>query len=319
MPLVDSDWVRKDSENYMAKKRVCMDPGHYGSKYNAGAVSGYYESAIVWKLTMLEKEILEKMGVEVVLTRTKTSDDPALFARGEMAKGCNLFISNHTNACDTPSVDRVEGIYLVDRDRTSIDETSKAFAGKLAAVVKQTMGLSSYRTYSRVATSDRDKNGKLDDNYYGVLHGAFMAGVPGVIIEHGFHTNPNTCKWLMNSTNLKKLAEACAKCIAEFLGASTASEPVAEKTTAKTTEVKATAYAKSLDKNLAGSYKTTADLHLRDGAGTKYKSLCVLPKGTKVQCYGYYTSVSGTKWLSIQVTLNKVKYTGFSSSKYLTK
>ena len=44
----------------MGKKRICLDPGHYGEKYNAGVVSGYYESATVWKLTQYEKEYLEQ-------------------------------------------------------------------------------------------------------------------------------------------------------------------------------------------------------------------------------------------------------------------
>lgn len=45
----------------MGKKRICLDPGHYGEKYNAGVVSGYYESATVWKLTQYEKEYLEQI------------------------------------------------------------------------------------------------------------------------------------------------------------------------------------------------------------------------------------------------------------------
>lgn len=202
----------------MVKKRICLDPGHSGTKYNAGAVSGYYESAIVWKLTMYEKEILEGMGVEVVLTRTNIDDDPDLFTRGMTAKGCDLFVSNHTDACSTPSVDRVSGIYLVGRADTEIDNTSKTFAGKLASVVKQTMGVSSYRTFSKLSDKDKDGNGKLDDNYYGVLNGAFFAGVPGIILEHSFHTYAKTCEWLMNESNLKKLAKACAECMANFLG-----------------------------------------------------------------------------------------------------
>ena len=42
----------------MGKKRICLDPGHYGEKYNAGVVSGYYESATVWKLTQYENCLL---------------------------------------------------------------------------------------------------------------------------------------------------------------------------------------------------------------------------------------------------------------------
>lgn len=74
--------------------------------------------------------------------------------------------------------------------------------------------------------------------------------------------------------------------------------------------------AKSFDKALAGTYKVTASaLNLRTGAGTSKTILAVMPNGAKVQCYGYFTSVSGTKWLYI--VYNGI--TGFASSKYLKK
>lgn len=74
--------------------------------------------------------------------------------------------------------------------------------------------------------------------------------------------------------------------------------------------------AKSFSKALSGTYKVTASaLNLRAGAGTSKKILVEMPKDAKVQCYGYYTSVSGTKWLYI--VYNGIK--GFASSKYLRK
>lgn len=83
----------------------------------------------------------------------------------------------------------------------------------------------------------------------------------------------------------------------------------------------ATEPAMKLDKSLAGTYKVTAKggLHLRNGAGTNKLSMVILPEGTVVNNYGYYTPVSDTKWLYIQVTIKGVQYTGFSSSKYLQK
>lgn len=205
----------------MAKKKICLDPGHYGSYYNAGAVKGYYESAVMFKLTMYEKEYLEQMGIQVVLTRTDINSDPELTARGRMAKGCDLFVSNHSNATGNPAVNRAVGLHMVSRADKSIDDTSKDFALKLAKVVANTMGVDGYQCYSVMSENDRDGDGVKNDNYYGVLHGAFTVGVPGIIIEHSFHTNANTCKWLMNDANLRKLAKVCAECMAAYVGAST--------------------------------------------------------------------------------------------------
>lgn len=86
-------------------------------------------------------------------------------------------------------------------------------------------------------------------------------------------------------------------------------------------KVTATAYAKSLNKSLSGTYKVTAKdgLYCRNDAGTNKKALCLIPHGTEVQCYGYYTAYNGTKWLYIQFVMDGIQYTGFSSSVYLKK
>ena len=107
-------------------------------------------------------------------------------------------------------------------------------------------------------------------------------------------------------------------------GSGTASAaPAAPAQTAKptVTEKKAADAARSLDKTLAGTYAVNAasGLHIRSGAGTSKASLAVLPNGTKVRNYGYYTLSGGVKWLYVQVTYNGVTYTGFMSSQYLRK
>ena len=88
-----------------------------------------------------------------------------------------------------------------------------------------------------------------------------------------------------------------------------------------TAERKATGVAKGFDKKLAGTYTVTAKsgLHIRNVAGSKTGSMIVLPFGTKVQNYGYYTEANGVAWLYIQVTYQGIKYTGFSSGQYLSK
>lgn len=103
--------------------------------------------------------------------------------------------------------------------------------------------------------------------------------------------------------------------------ATTSSTTTAAATTATSKTVTAKEAAKSQDKALAGTYVVTASagLHVRSGAGTAKASLAVLPKGTKVKNYGYYTTASGVKWLYIQATCNGVTYTGFSSIDYLKK
>lgn len=78
------------------------------------------------------------------------------------------------------------------------------------------------KTYSKLAGYDRNGNGiTTDDDYYGVLYGAHMVGTPGIILEHSFHSNTKSAKWLSNDDNLKKLAAAEAEVIANYFGMKT--------------------------------------------------------------------------------------------------
>ena len=75
--------------------------------------------------------------------------------------------------------------------------------------------------------------------------------------------------------------------------------------------------AQGKDKSLSGTYEVTASdfLSLRAGAGTGKTEIAKMQPREKVQCYGYYTDVSGVKWLYVVYK----GITGFCSSKYLKK
>lgn len=78
--------------------------------------------------------------------------------------------------------------------------------------------------------------------------------------------------------------------------------------------------AKSFKETLAGTYTVNASaLNIRHGAGTNKAVMTIIPKNKTVKNYGYYTTISGVKWLYVQFTHYGVKYTGFASSKYLVK
>lgn len=90
--------------------------------------------------------------------------------------------------------------------------------------------------------------------------------------------------------------------------------------TANTTkEVVSSVKPTHIDSNIVGNYTTTANLYLRDGAGTNKKALVKIPANTIVNCYGYYSVYSGVKWYYIVAVVNGVKYTGFSCSTYLRR
>ena len=189
--------------------KICIDAGHFGN-YNAGRIKGYYESKAMWSLHLLLKKALEEYGIEVVTTRANQRADLDLYERGRKAKGCDAFISLHSNASGSEGTNYVLALHQVDDNCGKMDEASKELAKRLANCVAEVMGADA-KTWST--------KGNRGD-YYGVLRGAHAVGVPAVIVEHGFHTNAAQCDWLMQDENLAKLAEAEAAVIAEYFGAS---------------------------------------------------------------------------------------------------
>ncbi len=70
----------------------------------------------------------------------------------------------------------------------------------------------------------------------------------------------------------------------------------------------------------AGAYECTAStLSIRDAAGTKAKELTTIKQGDAVQCYGYYSTADGAKWLYVTFSQGGVRYTAFACSAYLRR
>lgn len=195
-------------------KKICLDAGHVGSKYNQSpVVKTYYESAMVWALHLKLKAQLEARGFQVVTTRTSIDTDLGVYERGTASKGCDVFISLHSNACGTESVD-YPVVYRAYDNKNDVD----TLALKLAKKVGELMGTTQA---GRTATRKNSSGGE----YYGVLRGARAVGTPYyMLIEHSFHTNTKATKWLSKDANLDKLAVAEADILAEFFGMESSTE-----------------------------------------------------------------------------------------------
>lgn len=199
--------------------RIMLDPGHAGFYYNQSPVNlDYFESARMWRLAELLRESLTRYGFEVAFTRDSIHDDPELTERGRRAKGYDLFLSLHSNAAASAEPDAPWIIHFSSDSKTLIDEESEKIARAIGPAVSELMGVSAPYYYTKAVDFDRDGNGYLDDEYYGVLFGAKSVGVPGVIIEHSFHTNKAATDWLMDDRNLMKLAAREAEVLADIYG-----------------------------------------------------------------------------------------------------
>lgn len=184
--------------------KIMLDAGHYANYNRSNVYSKYCEGNMTWQLQNYLKKELEKYGFIVDTTRSNINKDLSVYDRGYKAKGYDLFLSLHSNASDVENVDRVVVI-------KGYDQPSE-LAEILAKTISDSMNITSkYQVWTR-------KNSKGGE-YYGVLRGAKVANVANrFILEHGFHTNTKTAKWLYIDENLQKLAIAEAEVIANFFG-----------------------------------------------------------------------------------------------------
>lgn len=191
-----------------AKPIVCLDAGHYGKYNRSPAVKSYYESDMNWKLHLLLKAELEKHGIGVRTTRAKQETDLALYSRGAVSNGCDLFLSIHSNAVGDDVNEAVDYpvVYV------QLDGKGDALGSQLAAAIEQQMGTAQNGRINK----RKGNNGE----YYGVLRGAAEVGTMGMILEHSFHTNTRSTKWLLDDNNLQKMAQREAEVIAKWFGMS---------------------------------------------------------------------------------------------------
>lgn len=192
----------------MAKK-VMLDAGHYGKYNRSPAIPSYWESLMNWELHLYLKSELEAYGIVVGQTRTEQAKDRALYDRGYASKGYDLFISLHSNAAGSYVNESIDYPVCMCQVSGKSDKIGMLLAENVQTLMKTEQKA---RIFKRALDSGGD--------YYGVLRGAAAAGTPGVIVEHSFHTCTRMTQWLMDSNNLKRMAKAEAKIIAEYLGVS---------------------------------------------------------------------------------------------------
>lgn len=186
---------------------IVLDPGH-GENENIGICPGYREGNRMFVLSQLLKSQLERyQNVNVTMTKHQVSDNPDLTARGATRPGANLFLSLHSNAAgsDIPNGTEIYDTVMVSKQNTQL-------ANKLGAAIARLMG-SEWRGVLHRLNDDQVTD------WYGVLRVAIRNQCfSAMLVEHGFHTNPEDCTWLMNDANLAELAKLEAVTLAEWYG-----------------------------------------------------------------------------------------------------
>lgn len=149
--------------------KVLIDAGHgQGSAHNRGYKGKKWrnEGDGNFYFALLLKKELEAYGIHVGLTRTSIGQNPSLTARGNSAKGYDLFMSLHTNAGGGTGVEIYE----------DVNARATALAKNLCSTIAGTLGIANRGVKYRY-------NGK--SNWYGVLYA--NKAKAGMLVEHCFH------------------------------------------------------------------------------------------------------------------------------------
>lgn len=261
-------------------KKVLLDAGHYG-KYNRSTTNkAYYESDMAWKLhKLIGAYLLENYSdVQVDYTRKTQGKDLAVYNRGTLAKGYDMFASIHSNASATEKTDYPIVITLL-----NASNATKSACLNLANEIAKAMGC---KNNGKIGT----RAGSSGGEYYGVLRGARAVGCKiATIVEHGFHTNSANTEWLLKDSNLEKLARIDGDNIAAMIGL----KKKKQEPTAPTPST-----------NTGFKVKVIVDgLNVRKGPSTKYDvSMTIRDKGTYTisETDGSWGKLkSGAGWINI--------------------
>ena len=179
-------------------KTVVLDAGHGNS--DSGAVgNGYIEKVLNYQVTMFLKTILERCGINVVLTRNSDSENPDLWSRGQVAvtNDAITFLSIHFNAGKGKGF---EAIYTFTPKEAS---TSAQWIGDCIAEEVVKLGLNKRGVWTKESSANKGQN------WYGVLRGCQPK--VGLILEGLFLDTLSDVEFLKKPDFLKNLAIAYAK------------------------------------------------------------------------------------------------------------
>ncbi len=206
----------------------------------------------------LRKILKETYGITACLTRESGTvniggyendilDGAHIHLRGEYARGSDLFLSLHTNAnlegangygtisqpiqimkpviiANTIACDSSLAIHVGNRMGSRLAEAGARMEIAVPGKFREVSGKNEMIPWTDAFNDSLEQAGTIcyrtdgNGDYYGVLRGAANVGVPGMIIEHGFHTVPRMRELAAQGTLKEQWAFADAQGIAEGFG-----------------------------------------------------------------------------------------------------
>ncbi len=202
MDKVAENEIQKESETPIHRngKTVVIDPGHGGTDPGKVGVNGAKEKDVNLAISMELKNILQKNGFEVILTReedVQLSEGGKFSKLGDLNARCKIIndaykanadtilISIHQNSFTKESVHGAQSFYY------SHSPKSKMLAEQIQERLNKEINV------------DKPKKSKANDSYYMLIN----SDCPGIIVECGFLSNEEETIKLVSREYQKKLAE----------------------------------------------------------------------------------------------------------------
>ncbi len=206
-------------------QRVVLDPGHGGKDPGCVGKNGTLEKDVVLIISRLLKTLLEKDGLEVILTRGSDIflpvENRTVIANQKQA---DLFISIHANATRNRKLSGVETFYLNFSQDPSIiataareNATSTKNIGKMKDIIEKIIQNTKIPESKELAKDIqnnlvRSLSKKYSNiNSLGVKGGPFWvligAEVPSVLVEISFLSNPTEEKRLQSTQYRQRIAQ----------------------------------------------------------------------------------------------------------------
>ena len=185
---------------------VWIDPGHGGADPGKVGVGEVLEKDINLQVSMLLKEELEKRGIQVLMTRTEDVDLAEDGASGrkmsDLNKRCQLMneseaaltICVHQNSFTDPAVKGAQVFYC------SGSEEGRTVASYIQTCLRESVDPENKREI------------KENDSYYMLKN----TGIPVVIVECGFLSNPEETEKLIQPEYQEQIAAAVAEGVLKY-------------------------------------------------------------------------------------------------------
>lgn len=215
---------------------IVLDPGH--DAIHAGAQNGDLgEEDLVYKIAQYCKEELDKYNVTVYMTRCgyecenggrAITSTQCNAKRVEFAAsvGADIYVSFHLNSNNSASPHGLGIFYPNSNYRPDLGEEGHGLANVIFEKLTA-LGLAQWSDGVMIRNSQDNTlypDGSLAD-YYGIIRRNKEAGIPAVLIEHAFISNPSDVeKFLSSDEKLKSLGATDASAIIEYYQLSNTSE-----------------------------------------------------------------------------------------------